>query len=349
MILGIITQERGVDMEFQKAIQAIRQGKISPVITVYGTEYFLQQEFVHTVLKQFGDEETLDLTRIDLEEQSIDAVLDEAEMFSFFAENRIIIADNATFLAAQTKQKLTEAQQARLIDYLNNPNEMSVILFLVSLEQLDKRKKITKLFQQQTHFVEVTTMTNQATTQYVQSYLENSGIEITRDALYELLVRVNYQLTSAMNEVSKLQNYNGKVTLEVIKSLVPRTLESDVFELTKAVLHRQVDRAVGVYRDLILLKHEQVALHALIVSQFRLMIQAKLMSRQGYLEGDIASKLSVHPYRVKLALQEASQYELKQLTNLYNELIEVDFQMKTGVGVREAHFDLLLVKIATRT
>lgn len=335
-------------MDYQKAMQLIQKGNVSPVVTLVGTEYFLRQEFLQALLNQFGERDALDLSRIDLEEQTIDDVLDEAEMFSFFAEYRLILVENATFLAAQSKQKLTDAQQERLQRYLQTPNEQSVIVFIMPIEQLDKRKKLAKLFQQETQFVEIALMNEKDVQHYVRQYLEASNVQITRDALQELLVRTDYQLTTVMNEVAKLRNVEGQITLPIIQALVPRALESDVFELTKAVLNRQVEQASRIYRDLILLKHESIALHALLVSQFRLMLQVQLLSKQGYLEGDIAKQLSVHPYRVKLALQEITKYPLLRLVEIYRALIEMDHQMKTSVGLRDVQFDLLLVKLAGR-
>ena len=118
-------------MEYQVAIQAVRQRKLNPVYTLFGSEVFLQQEFLQTLLNQFGEADNFDMARIDLEEQSMDAVLDEAEMFSFFAEYRLIIVENVQFLKAQSKQKLTEAQEKRLLEYLKSPNEASVIIFII--------------------------------------------------------------------------------------------------------------------------------------------------------------------------------------------------------------------------
>lgn len=335
-------------MEYQVAIQAVRQRKLKPVYTLFGSESFLQQDFLQTLLNQFGEADNLDMARIDLEEHSIDAVLDEAEMFSFFAEYRLIIADNVQFLNAQSKQKLSDQQEKRLLDYLQSPNEASVVIFVIESDQIDKRRKLTKAFMKTTEFVEVNPLQERQVQQYVQSYLQHHDLKITREATNELLVRVNYQLTGAMGELSKLKSFatdGNPITIDVVRTLVPRSLETDVFELTNAVLARKVDQAVQIYQDLILMKHEPIALHALIVSQFRLFIQAKLLNQSGYQESNIAKELSVHPYRVKLALQAGRNLSMRQLVSFYEELIEVDFQMKTGVGIKETYFYLMLTKM----
>ena len=124
--------------------------------------------------------------------------------------------------------------------------------------------------------------------------------------------------------------------------MVPRSLETDVFSLSQAVLKRKLSQAVQIYQDLLLAKHEPVALHALLVSQFRLLIQVKLLGHQGYQQAEIAQQLSVHPYRVKLALETVRRLDLRQLYDFYDALAEADFQLKQGIGVKEIQFDSLV-------
>lgn len=48
----------------------------------------------------------------------------------------------------------------------------------------------------------------------------------------------------------------------------------------------------------------------------------------GYQQANIAETLGIHPYRVKLAMQQARGFGEKQLAELYNELIENDYLVK---------------------
>ncbi|WP_124057630.1 DNA polymerase III subunit delta [Vaginisenegalia massiliensis] len=334
-------------MDYQQAKQALSAENLAPIYCIWGSEIFLQQDFLHTLLDLCHQEQEADVTKLDLDEVSLDQVLDEAEMYSFFADRRIIIAENASFLTAQPKQKLSDSQQARLMAYLDQPNEASVLIFMMNQDQLDKRKKLTKAMQAKTCFVDVSPLDAKQVSRYISTYMEYENMEMSREAVNELLVRVHYQLTDAMNELSKLRAYasSGKtVTLEVVRQLVPRTLETDVFELTNALLAHQVQAAAQIYQDLLLMKHEPIALHALIVAQFRLMIQTKILAQTGLLESDMAKQLSIHPYRVKLALQAGRSIELSRLVDFYQELIEADYQMKTGIGIKETYFYLLLTK-----
>ena len=335
-------------MEFQRAMQQIGKAELSSNYTLFGTEIYLRHQILTALFQHLGDRDALDMSRFDLSEVDLDLILDEADSFSFFADKRVIIVENAQALVATTaKTKISETAQKRLLAYFDNPNPSSLIIWLVETTQLDKRKKLTKALQTQTTFIDILPLNESQVAHYVRDYAKDAGIKLQPKVLEALLVRVNYQLSVAMSELLKLQQYaqgEKPLTVEVVNRLVPRSLETDVFELVSAVVQHQSAKAVQIYRDLILAKNEPIALHALLVSQFRLLIQVKLLSQVGYLESEMATRLGIHPYRVKLALQTVRSLSLEQLQRFYVALAEADYAMKTSSGPREAIFDILVTK-----
>ncbi len=121
-------------------------------------------------------------------------------------------------------------------------------------------------------------------------------------------MRVNDDLTLAMAELHGPNTNQGK-PLRVIKDLVPRSLETDVFSRRRQF--EAEGQAVQIYQDLLLAKHEPVALHALLVSQFRLLIQVKLLGHQGYQQAEISATVVSITYRVKLALETVRRLRFK--------------------------------------
>ena len=335
-------------MYYQEVIQAIKQNKIEPIYLVHGTESFLIDQFLETILGQHGSVDDMDIAHLDLEEVTITEVLDEANMFSFFADKRIIIVDNASFVSGQSKIKLQKSEEEFLNNYLKEPNPSSLLIFLTRTDSMDKRRKVNKLFLKETVIVDVHPLNEREVDAYIRHYLKGSDLKFSRQSLDELLIRVDYQLTSLMGEIEKLTTYalsGMPLSVDVIRKLVPRTLETDVFELTNAIASKQIKKAIQIYQDLILMKNEPIGLHALLVSQFRLMIQVKLLSQKGILGGQIADQLGVHPYRVKLAQAGVAQTSLQQLFDLYADFAEVDYKMKIGQGIKETYFYILLTKL----
>ena len=100
-----------------------------------------------------------------------------------------------------------------------------------------------------------------------------------------------------------------------------------------------------MYEDLLLQGEETIKLNAILLNQIRLFLQTKILAKMGYQQANIADTLKVHPYRVKLALQQVRRFELSRLERLYDELVENDYRMKTGQMDKELLFQLFILKL----
>ncbi|EFR31172.1 DNA polymerase III subunit delta [Eremococcus coleocola] len=334
---------------YQSALKKLKTGQVSPVYLLYGSEQYLQDTFLSSLLDHCRQgQEELDLTRFDLQEDSLTLVLDEANLFSFFADRRVIVVDQADSLIGASRKSITDKEQAALLEYLAQPNEASVLIFRVLKDNLDKRRKLSKALLKEANFVEMTPMDERAVEAYLKEFLRDGKFKIQREGIQELLIRTNYDLTKVTSELNKLNSFANPdqlITKKDISLLVPRSLESNVFELSNAVVALQIEKAVKIYRDLLLLNNNPIQLHALLITQFRLFIQSRILMEAGHLEGDIAKTLSVHPYRVKLALKNNRILSLNQLQQFYMDLVEADFAMKQGLGNKETYFYILLMKL----
>src|SRR5690625_6347330 len=93
-------------------------------------------------MEQSGDE---NISTYDLEETPIQEVVADAETYPFFGEKKLIYAMNPTFLSTKHKKLPFEHDLVRLEQYISNPVDYSVIVFIAPYEKLDNRKKITKV------------------------------------------------------------------------------------------------------------------------------------------------------------------------------------------------------------
>ena len=129
---------------------------------------------------------------------------------------------------------------------------------------------------------------------------------------------------------------------------MPKSLEHNVFDLTNQVLSGNSEHAIQLYEDLLLQGEETIKLNAILLTQIRLFLQTKILAKLGYQQANIAETLKVHPYRVKLALQQVRQFELARLEAIYDELVENDFRIKTGQMDKELLFQLFILKLAAQ-
>ncbi|WP_207940483.1 DNA polymerase III, delta subunit [Enterococcus sp. DIV2402] len=339
-------------MNTQQALQEIRSQKFQSLYVVLGTEDFLQQQIRDVFLESLNvDQDDLNFAQFDLEQDSLDMVLDEAQSTPFFGDYRLIFVDNPFFLTAEKKSNAPEHNIEGLLEYLKDPNDTSIVVFFAAYEKLDERKKITKQLKKAATVIDVQPMKEAEVRRYLQQTLDNDELVMARDA-FELFIRLtDMRLSKAMQELEKLRLYAGeqkRISKQAVEQLVPKSLEDNVFDLTNYVLQGKTEAALRLYDDLYIQGEETIKINAILISQIRLLLQTAILMKIGYQQGNIAETLKVHPYRVKLAMQQAKKLNQKDLAHLYDELIENDYLIKSGRMEKEFLFQLFVLKTAHR-
>ncbi|MBU5364673.1 DNA polymerase III subunit delta [Enterococcus devriesei] len=335
-------------MNTQEALQQIRNAPLAPVYLVTGTEDFLTQEVRQAFFDRMKQDnlEELNFMSFDMEESGLGAVIDEAETLPFFGDYRLIFVENPYFLTGEKKTNTPEQDTDALLDYLKQPLETSVVVFWASYSKLDARKKITKALKKTT-VIDAAPLQEKELRNFLQRYISNENIKISREAFDLFLRLTDYDLSKAMNEVEKLlllAGAGGTITLQLVEDLVPKTLEHNIFELTEQILKGDTAKAYQTYEELHLQGEETIKLTAILIGQIRLLLQTKILQKIGYQQANIAETLGIHPYRVKLAMQQVAKFPLNLLVSMYDDLVENDYEVKTGQADKELNFQLFILK-----
>ncbi|WP_306297898.1 DNA polymerase III subunit delta [Candidatus Enterococcus testudinis] len=339
-------------MDLQNALKAIRTDTLKPIYLVVGSETFLQDQVREAFLTRFSvSKDDLNFAAFDLEKDSIDLVIQEAQSLPFFGDQRLIFVDRPFFLTAEKKNNVPEHDLEDFIRYIQSPEPTAVMVLFVLADKMDERKKITKQLKKAAVSIDASPMKENDVRQYLQHTLTNDGIEMTREAFDLFLRLTDLQLSKAMQEIQKLRLYAGngnKITKEIVQELIPKTLEHNVFELTSDVLQGNVSEALRLYDDLLLQGEETIKINAILISQVRLLLQTSILMKVGYQQANIAQTIGIHPYRVKLAMQQARGLATEALAALYDELIENDYKVKSGQMDKEFLFQLFVLRHGKR-
>lgn len=328
----------------------IRKKQFTPLYLVYGTESFLLNETKQLLFDHvLTDEEAeINFSIYDLEETPVEIAIEDAETLPFLGERRLIILQNPVFLTAgKTKEKI-DHHIAKLEAYLNEPAPYSIVVFLANYEKLDERRKITKLLKQKATLIEAKKLSEAELTAWIRNRVASHSLEIDQHAIELLFTLVGDNLFLLTNEIDKLILYaNGKQVINIsdVETLVSRSLEQNIFELVDKVVHRKISEALRIYYDLLKQNEEPIKILSIIAGQFRLIYQAKDLARRGYGEKQIASYLKVHPYRVKLAIEQARYFSDEELVHIIQLLAESDYAMKTGTMNKKLIIEMFLFKL----
>lgn len=337
------------EMSIQADLQKIRKEKLAPCYLVLGTEKFLQDQVRTEILKKIkiDGEDDLNFLSFDMENSSIDEVIAEAETLPFFGDQRLVFVENPYFLTGEKGTNGIDQNTDLLVNYLKEPLETTVLVIFAPYEKLDERKKVTKQLKKTAITIDVKQLDEKAVRQYLLNTLENSEIKMDRQTIDLFLRLTDLDLSKMMRELQKILLYGQEqevITVKEIEQLVPKTLEHNLFDMTQYILSGRTEQALRLFQDLVTQGEETIKINAILLSQIRLFLQTKFLVKIGYQQANIAETLKIHPYRVKLAMQEVRKFDEQTLRRLFDELVEMDYEIKSGKIEKELSFQLFVLR-----
>jgi len=304
--------------------------KIYTIVSLYDS---LAKKRINDILK-FHQIASEDVTHYDMMETTIQDALFDVASAGFLAERKAVLVKDPYFL---TGKRVTgpDHDVDKLATYLNNPSAENVLIFHAPYEKLDARKKVVKLLKKNSDFIEINTPKEFDLVSYTKRELAHYNITASDEVAKALVALTKSNIDKLITELTKIRDYfansnDRELTLELMRDLVPRTPEDNIFLLTEALATKNVKDAYGIFSDLMVQKEEPIMLLVMIANQFRLLKQIQILQSQGTLPKDIAAELDVHPYRAKVATQQARRFKLAELDEILNQLADADLGIKTG-------------------
>ncbi|HWK24388.1 MAG TPA: DNA polymerase III subunit delta [Ureibacillus sp.] len=333
---------------FTKVWKEIKNGQIAPVYCIYGEEsYFIDETIKRLKIGLTSAEETEVMT-FDMEESPVDFVIDEADTFPFFSERKLVIVKNASFLKATEKGKeKIEHDLKRLENWLAHPSDFSVTVFIAPYEKIDERKKITKVMKEKSVLLHAETPKENDLATWIRSEVNHFDKTISDDAVDKLVEMVGANMLQLQIEIEKIALYLGEekqISVHLVEELVAKTLEHDAFKMLNAYLSRNVSEALQIYHDLLRQKEEPIMLVGLLASNIRTMNNVYYLQKKGYHPNQISKQLKIHPYRVKLMLENRERPSEERLLKALKSLSEIDLMLKSVSGNRERYLEMFLLK-----
>lgn len=326
----------------------IKKKQFAPLYLLYGTEAYFINETVQLITTEAlaAEDREFNVVTYDLEEVYLEDVIEDARTFPFFGERKVLLVKSPLFLTSQ-KEKLE--QNVKILEaYIAEPSPFTIMVFVAPYEKLDERKKITKLLKKTADIVEANAMQVQDVRKWIVDQANNLHVNIEEAAVSLLLELVGSNVTMLAKEMDKLTLYvgmGGEIKVGLVAELVPKSVEQNVFALTEKVVKKDIAGAMRILDGLFTQQEEPIKLLALLVSQFRLLYQVKELQQRGYGQNQIASHIGVHPYRVKLAMNQTKFFSFEELKKVIFELAEADYSMKTGKMDKKLVLEFFLMRL----
>ena len=311
------------------------------VYLFYGLEQFLIDNEIKKIIEKNKIDE-FNISKYDLENDSLDNILEDIETPSLFGDKKIVIVNNSYIFTPTTKKTNNITNLDKLEEYLNNINDLNILIFTVNEEKLDERKKIVKKIKEQGKVLEFNKNTN------INNLVSNmfDDYKINANDITFLINRVGNDLSILKQEIEKLKIYKLEdkiITKEDILNLTNKTINLDIFNFINNIISKNKNEAIEIYYELLKQNEEPIKIIVMLANQFRLMYQCKELALKGYSEKDIASTLSIHPYRAKMCLQNGRKYSSDLLLSYLKQLSDLDLQIKHGFIDKNIGLELFIL------
>lgn len=337
-------------MDYFKAIETIKKEKLQSLYVLYGKESFLI-EAINTQLITSGlapEDIESNIIRYDLEETTIQEVVMDAETYPFFGGRKIIFAYNPLFLTAKQDKSNVEHNLESLQQYIEQPVDYSTLVLIAPYEKLDERKKLIKLLKKQATMVDCEEIKAWNVDRWIDHMAKTLQIRLEKP-VYELIVReTGTNLLMLQKELEKLATYvgtNGTVTATIAEDLIAHQANTSGLKLVDAVIAKDLNKAIQIFKDLERMNEEVIALVALLASQFRTLYHVKVLVQKGYGQKQMAQYLKVHPYVIKMSMEREKKFSQKMLEFIIDACATTDAQIKQGKIDKSLAFELLLYQL----
>ena len=309
------------------------------------------------VLKQIGyDPADLNFAYFDMKEVDYKSLELELVSLPFFADEKIVILDHFLDITTAKKRYLSDDELKSFEDYLENPLPSSKLVIFAE-GKLDSKRRLVKLLKRDATVFEAIEPKEQEIRAYFQKWAQELGLTFAGKSFEQLLIKSGFQFSDIQKNLLFLQAYkdNGVITEEDIVEAIPKTLQDNIFDLTQLILGKKIDQARDLVKDLTLQREDEIKLIAIMLGQFRLYTQVKILLESGQTESQMVSSLghylgrNPNPYQIKFALRDTRALSLNFLQDSIRYLIQADYQIKTGVYEKGYLFEKALLQIASQS
>lgn len=306
---------------------------------IYGESYRLIEEEIKKIVKN----ET-NIVTMDLSVSTLDDVIREATYVSMFQEKKFLIVRNATFF---TSEKTKEETLELLFKYMENPVALTTIIFTM-YDKVDARKKVYKEFAKKYKVISVSNLSINDLMTKVRDYCFQNKFKIDNETISYILNACGNHYDLAYNELNKIFLYYQepqKIELTDVKEIVSKILVDNNFKFVEAVINKEGKLALKLLEDLMVLKVDPIALLMLLTREYRLMLSASTLMRNGFQKNDVAKALSLQEWQLDKILRENAGYYEDDLKSYLKKLATIDYKIKSGEGDKFLELKTFLLEV----
>ena len=328
----------------------IDRSQFARLYLIYGEEKYLVDYYARRLIAKACGEGPQDFNfqRFGGADAGMDAIAAAVEALPVFAARKCVAVSDPDIAS------LRGAEPEKLRQLLGDlPETCVLILYFPTLNFDEKRDKTWKKFLADANAAGNTVPIRRRTeTQLVRMICagaEKRGCTLSERNASRMIALCGPDLSTAVNEMEKLCAYtgSGEITAQAVEELTVRNLEARVFDLSKAILAGNSDRAYSILGQLFYQNEEPVAILAVLSGAYLDLYRVKAALQSGFSCTEPAKYFDYarKEFRLANAERDAKRYSAPMLRQSLGVLLETDIALKSARGDRKLAMEKLIAEL----
>ena len=313
--------------EVVKIVNDINAGKIKPIYFLMGEEPYYIDRLSDYIEKNVLTEEEKGFNQTVLygRDVTVEDIVSAAKRYPMMAERQVIIVKEAQDLAKSID---------KFESYALDPMPSTVLVLCYKYKTLDKRKKVTKLFEKSGLVFESKKLYENQVSQWINRVLQAKKYSIEPKASSMLVEFLGTNLEKINNELEKLQiilPVGSTISANDIEENIGFSKDFNIFELRKAIGEKNQLKSykIAQYFSENPKDHPLVMTTGMLFSFFVQLLQYHGLKDKN--PKNVAAILKVNPFFLKDYDVALRNYPMKKVSKIVTLLREIDIKSK-GVG-----------------
>jgi len=313
--------------EVKQIVTDIKNRNFKPIYFLMGEEPYYIDNISKYIESQVLTEEEKGFNQMVLygRDVSIEDVVGHAKRYPMMSEYQVVIVKEAQDLSRHIE---------KLVDYAENPQPTTILVFNYKYKTIDKRKKLYKTLKKSGVIFEGKKLYDNQVGDWIRRVLSGQNYTISPKAAQMLAEFLGTDLSKISNELEKLKIIlpeGTQITPEHIEQNIGISKDYNNFELQKAVGARDFVKANQIikYFGENPKDNPMVVTVSLLYSFFSKLLHLHGLSDKS--PRSVTAALKINPYFANEYIAAARNYPMKQVSSVIATLREFDVKSK-GVG-----------------
>ncbi len=327
--------------------------EIFPVYFLYGPEDYLIEEEIQKLLERTLSlkERGLNLHLFSGEEHSDREIAQTARTLPMFSQHRFVLVREA--------DRMEEEKVDGLTDYMANPCASTCLV--LHGQTVGPWKKHRKEIEKVGKVEEYPRLKGRSLISWMKNRMKEKGKTLSDESaeyLAEVVGDHLHDLENALEKVFLSVGGSGAIELSDIEEITSEVKISTVFDLTDAIGHQNLEKALGILEKALDLgavlfrKEEEPAkkdpippLLAMVAKQYWSMLTIKEMSSHYTDMGEMAKELGTPPWTVKKWMDQGKNFSKSSLLEGILKCHETDLAVKRSRGPKDLLMEKLIIDL----